>query len=336
MSNKIVVISDIHLIPNDKYGNTLPDGTNSRLNDKLDYIKFAVKHAIKIKAKAFICLGDIFHRPNPNETLRNAFLEAISPLAGKVPAYFLVGNHDIAPHSHSLMSENTLSKSLDSTWMRVIPTPEIIKMPFTDIPFLFIPWMKDDEVRKQLQENEDCLVFGHFGVKGAYASGTEFELTEGVEQRLFDNHVFAILGHYHAYQETDNWMYVGSLARMDISERKDPKGFLELDFDGDEFTYEFINVPERVFYLHQILETEDPTFKDLDDWESLEGYIVKLVFIGTENWYFGFNHTELKTKLARMGAHKIFIDRQSVREHRVKTPEINSSSSWDEGLKSGV
>jgi len=221
---------------------------------------------------------------------------------------------------------------LDSNAITVLDQP--CEMELEGVETLMVPWTTDDIVSEQLMKHKNKIVFGHWGVDGALVSGTEFVLSLGVSSKLMDQHRYTYLGHYHKPQITKKWMYVGSLHKVDFGERNDKKGFLYLEATPEKITHKFIDVKDRPFFQHNVNQEEDPDFSQLFKWESLEDYVVKLVFTGEEDWYLRFNMGEIRSRILNtLGAHKLFFEHKSLNESRIRVPEIDSSTSWQEGIE---
>ncbi len=333
MSLTAVITSDIHLKTTDKYAKILPSGINSRLQDRLDHLTKSVNFAIEKKVDYWLCLGDVFDKINPAEILRQKFVQVLAPLIkNKIPIIILIGNHDTDYKVYSFMTETDLLNTLETDALTIIsePTQLILK----GIECLFIPFIPDEQVAEQLRKYKNQVVFGHFGVDGALISGTEYVLSIGLSHKLFNHHRFTFLGHYHKAQTAKKWMYIGSIAKVDYGERNDKKGFVYLEATKEKITHQFIDVKDRVFFQYTIYENEDPEFKELQNWQNLKGQIVKLIFVGEEDWYLRFNMGEIRSKILKLHrAHKLFIEHRTIYESRIRVPEIDASTTWNEGVE---
>jgi DNA repair exonuclease SbcCD nuclease subunit len=230
------------------------------------------------------------------------------------------------------MTETDLLNTLETDALTIIsePTQLILK----GIECLFIPFIPDEQVAEQLRKYKNQVVFGHFGVDGALISGTEYVLSIGLSRKLFNHHRFTFLGHYHKAQTAKKWMYIGSIAKVDYGERNDKKGFVYLEATKEKITHQFIDVKDRVFFQYTIYENEDPEFKELQNWQNLKGQIVKLIFVGEEDWYLRFNIGEIRSKILKtQEAHKLFIEHRTIYESRIRVPEIDASTTWNEGVE---
>lgn len=328
-----VIASDLHLRTVDKYGKLLSSGINSRLQDRLDNIKKSVDYALDKDVDYWICLGDVFDKINPAEFLRDKFIELMAPLIKKgIPIIILIGNHDTDYKVHSFMTEAKLLDTLGSGALSIISEPALLKL--GGVECLFIPFDTDEAIAEQLIKYKNKIIFGHMGVKGAMVSGTEYILSLGTNPALFKPHRFAFLGHYHKSQVAKKWMYIGSIAKVDFGERNDKKGFTYLEASDTSIKHKFIDVNDRVFFQHTIHQTEDPDFGILRTWTNLKGKVLKLTFVGEEDWYLRFNLGEIRSIILKTGdAHRLFMDHKTIIAHRVRVPEIDSSSSWDNGIE---
>jgi len=187
-----VITSDLHIRSVDKYGKINPEGLNTRLQDRLDNINKSINYAIEHEADYWICLGDVFDKINPAEMLRDKFIKTISPLIEhNISIIILIGNHDTDFKVHSFMTEAKLLNTLDSKAITIISEPVTMKL--KGVECLFIPFTDDDDaITALLKKYKKKIVFGHFGVNGAVVSNTEYIMSTGVNQKLFDQHRFTI------------------------------------------------------------------------------------------------------------------------------------------------
>jgi len=327
-----VIVSDSHLKTTEKWGKITSNGVNSRLLDKLDNLSKSVNYAIEHGVDYWIHAGDVFDKLNASEQLRNLFFKVISPLIGKIPIILIIGNHDTDNKAYNFMSDERLLSLLNSRYIRIVSEITNVKLKGQNV--LFIPWVPEADIVKVLKETKDQVVMGHFAVSGARVGPNEYVLSEGISQSLFDHHRYAYLGHYHKHQSTSRWMYIGSLARADFSERNDDKGFLSITVNDETISHKFIDVNDRVFFQCQVNQKEDPTFLTIDKWTTLKDHVVKLVFIGEESWFYSFNLTEIRYKiLKKLGADKLIIEHKNTYENRIRVPEISASTSWDRSIE---
>lgn len=332
MNLEAVLTGDFHLKTTDKYGKLNSEGVNTRLLDRLAHIKKSVDYTIKYSIPYWICLGDVFDKINPPEFLRKAFFEIITPLIkNRIKIKIVIGNHDTDYKIHSFMADAELLSVLKEDIIQIISEPT--KMVLDEVDCLFLPFNTDENISAELAKAKGVIVFGHFGVDGALVSGNEYVLSKGVKQSTLEIPRFSYLAHYHKPQKTSKWMYLGSIAKVDFGERNDKKGFVHLIAGPDNIKHKFIDVKDRIFLQHEIIESDDPEFKKLLTWSDIEGYIVKLIFIGEEDWYLRFNMSEIRSKILKTGkAHKLFIEHKTIYESRVRVPEIDTSSSWNDGI----
>ena len=175
---KAVLLADLHLKTTDPNGKILPEGLNSRLVDKINFIKESVARAIEEKVDYWICLGDVFDKINPPEVLRNLFFGAIAPLfhAG-IKVIILIGNHDTDFKVHSFMADEQFINNINintplGDQFRVIAEPTELDLMGTAV--YAVPYNHPDDIMKQLvgyKSSNGKLLLGHFDIKGALVGG---------------------------------------------------------------------------------------------------------------------------------------------------------------------
>jgi DNA repair exonuclease SbcCD nuclease subunit len=121
-------------------------------------------------------------------------------------------------------------------------------------------------------------------VFGALTS-TEYHLTSGIHQGIFQKFKFVALGHYHRHQRlARNLIYIGSPIIKDMSEIHDEKkGFVI--YDSNNNTFEFIQLEKRRGFVYKITETNlDEVQSELDKDPPQEGDLIEVEFFGTKEW----------------------------------------------------
>ncbi len=339
----VVIVSDSHLKPAPKYGKMLANGINSRLKDALENIKKSVDYAIEHKVLYWIHLGDIFDKLNPPESLRSAFLETISPLSAHgIKVIILIGNHDTDGVNYNLMSDKHLLASLGLEDIMIVKDPCQLSLRTNiqgvKVKATFIPWVEEKIILEWMQKSEDTVVFGHFGISGALVNGTEYLMTSGISQKLLNIPIYTFAGHYHCHQTTPQFMYIGSSYKVDFGERKEYKGFISAQlYPTAKPTFLFIDVHDRRFLQHIIHQTEDPDFNKLDEWKDMHDAVLKLRFIGAEDWFHEFNMGAIRSHLLNeLNVHKLFIEQTFTDRASAVNKDVHLTSSWLEGLQAYV
>jgi len=241
--NKIGIIGDIHLRMSEKYGRyDSSTGLNTRLTEKLNYLKEAISTFINEKVHTVIFLGDIFDTINPSERLRSLFFDIISPLIRQfVHVYIILGNHEVnLVNLHSFMTV----KSLDITYITIVD--DILMTPISGM--FFVPYGKENELKDidPSQFLENSILFGHMRIKPYFEDGIDLEFLKK-HFNLIRN------GHYHIPDE----IHTGSLCVY----RRD-----EIDTDH---RYEIFDVDKNKVRIFPIIG-EDKFFKLNTDIKDLE------------------------------------------------------------------
>jgi len=298
---KIIATADYHLSLKETHGTMLPSGITSRLQDKLSLIAESVKYAIDNKADLFISAGDEFDSLNPPELLRYKFIEVMAPLfEAKIPWRLIMGNHTYNREYYNMMSEEKLLTLIGRSDFQIISEPMIEE--FSGLPLTYLPWTYIDEAGKFLKANPNRIVFGHLPIEGAFLNDYEFSIKGGLTKDITNTQVFLFMGHYHKYQTSDNWAYIGSIAKQDFSERNQTKGFLEIDIDDHDLNFKQVPVIDRPFTQFEFVEPQDPLL--LIEASKFNGDIVKIKLKGTNNWVYSINKVEISTKIEKAGALK--------------------------------
>jgi len=115
-------------------------------------------------------------------------------------------------------------------------------------------------------------VFGHWATKEALIGEEEFRYHEGISSRYYEDFKRIYLGDFHKYQKYGNWMYVGSLARKNFSERSDKKGFVYSELTDGVLEDTFVVVPDREFIE---IEITDESKSSLDLKKTRKILVVK-------------------------------------------------------------
>jgi len=298
---KGIFIADLQLRLQEKYG-VSEKGVNSRLTDKLKILEGAVSRALENSHDMFIIGGDIFEKINPPDKLRKLFLDCIKPLFGKIPIFIIIGNHDTDNTNHPWTGEQYISNSNpDFQNVFVIDKPQAFNIHNTN--FSLIPWPRNNEelIKTLLTINKQSIILGHFPIRGAKAS-TELKLWEGPNSAMLEPFIYTILGHYHIFQYTDQYVYVGSPARVDMSEKDYVKGYLEFTISNEEFSWFIIESNDRKFLN---LSYTEPEIIKLPPDEEVDGAIVKLTLQGGDKWLNEQKALMISGILRNKGAHNV-------------------------------
>ena len=312
---KFLVTADLHLKLQEPYGRIDPQTEiNTRLMDKMASLTSLVKTAKREKCDAFFILGDVYHRLNPPETLRRAFIRGVIRPLGKagIPLYVLMGNHDT-----NLAGSYNLGGESDLGVLTLIEKPGSLEISGVKIDFLPFGF---DAIPKGSGAK---ILMGHCMVDGAKMGGQDYAPGDGIPLRKFDRYPLVLMGHIHKAQtlksasskspvtdaESHIVVYVGALARHTFGERDERRRAFILGVDGSDFDLAEISLEDRKFVQIELKEGEPgaiPAFP--------EGSILKLALTGTPSWIKSRDLGKAKEKLIEKGAHQVIFEFTLVRD----------------------
>ena len=268
---RILHFSDLH-IGVENYGRIDPDtGLSTRLGDFLGSLDQVVDYALTRKVDLVLLAGDAYKGRDPSQTHQREFARRLARLsAAGIPAFLLVGNHDL-PNAVSRATAVEIFSTLQVPHIYVGGSLQTYTVPTPAGPLqvLAVPWprrsailsrdesrgLSIEEVRReverrmtgavenrarQLDPDVPAIVAGHVTVNGATV-GTERSMMLGQDHVLLVSALdrpqvdYVALGHVHKHQVL-RWdrplvAYSGSLQRVDFSEEADAKGFCVVDLD---------------------------------------------------------------------------------------------------------
>lgn len=324
---KYGLIADIHLSISDSLSPLDSEtGLSIRTLDKLNALEEALKVSISQNCEAFFIMGDIYDKLNPPEKLKEAFLRTILPYSKEIKIIIFPGNHDGADFTNNYLSEIALLESFENSPFTIVDVPTTLYFNNGRDKFLIVPWIANhDTIINVLSQCEEGLILvGHMEVFGALTS-TEYHLTSGIHQGIFQKFKFVALGHYHRHQRlAKNLIYVGSPIIKDMSEIHDEKkGFVIYDSNSNKF--EFIQLEKRRGFIYKLTETNlDEVQAQLDSDPPKEGDLIELEFFGTKEWINSIKgeiHKYIKTTYNPL---KIKSKRSYIKEENVKAKDILS------------
>jgi len=284
---RLLHFADLH-IGMENYGRLDPQtGVSSRIGDFLARLDEIVQYAFDHDADLILFAGDAFKTRDPDPTQQREFARRIKLLAGRMPVFLLVGNHDIP---------GIAARATSIDIFRALEVPNIIvgrtggsQVVQTKRGPLFLAWMpfpvrnrlmtqdefkgaSVDELDRALEGKvigllqglaEEAgsqpmprVLAGHFSVGGAMF-GSERSVMLGrdlvVPQSALADPAwdYVALGHIHKHQFLNSnrppIVYPGSLERIDFGEEADPKGFCWVELVQGASTWRFMPVQARPF-----------------------------------------------------------------------------------------
>jgi exonuclease SbcD len=254
----------------ENYGLTDPKtGLNSRLLDWNRSFEELIDHAISTPVDAVLFTGDAFKTRDPNPTYQNAFFKGLKKIAGAgIPIIAIPGNHDLplapskksaletlatlkVPHIHFSKKIDLIKIPVAKTTLQIVTLPFIYKLNICQPSEIRgLSAQKLNQILSQrlenlvslqvakMKRNQPRIVMAHLSVEKAVLGseqmigfGQDLLLSESFLKNLAVDYI--ALGHLHKYQTVLTKplaIYPGSLERIDFSEEKENKGFVEINF----------------------------------------------------------------------------------------------------------
>lgn len=257
MGIKIATFSDFHLGVT-TYGTIDANtGLNTRVINALKSLDTMIEYCITNQIKYIAFAGDMYKNNLPSPTLQRELNIRIKYAADKgITIFIMSGNHDVSPletakcpmDPFGTLGVNNIYHSRFEKEYYINDNLRILMLP---------TYCSQNEIENILQKHNDnirTIVVGHLTVLGAQLNDWLLEKNENaINIKIFDdkNIIAVVLGHLHKYQILGNnplVYYTGSLQRIDFTEEFQEKGFVVLDVEDDNVSYEFVEVQSQKFF----------------------------------------------------------------------------------------
>lgn len=328
--------------------------------------------------------GDAFPDATPPPYIQEAFARQFRRLVdAQIPVVLLVGNHD--QHSQgqggaSLAIYRTLA--VPGVIVGDSLTTHRIETRGGPVQVMTLPWVTrstlltraeteglslsevSDALRqrlrialegefRQLDTNLPAILLAHamldtamYGAERFLAVGKGFTLPMSLITR--DCLDYVALGHVHRHQvlyKSPPVVYPGSIERVDFSEEKEDKGFVWVEIERGQTTFQFEALPVRAFRTLRLdlSQAEDPqemllrSLQNLKHKPGIEGAIVRLLYQVRPDQLAMMEDAEIHTALA--SAHHYTIQPELLSQLACpRLPEFNADSNLSplEALKTFV
>lgn len=312
---KVLFTSDLHLGLNN-FGKINPEtGIHSTVEKFVDELNNTLDGMIKRKEEVWILPGDITHVRTPTNFVRQAFTSIVERARKEgIQIYCMLGNHDQLI-THGAKNNLTELAVMNIPGFKIIEKSCIKKIKNEKeevLQVLFLPWQKEvkdiieDAKRliEKLDEEYPAIIVGHFSVSGAEVGSEKiFELygeaTVPVKELMSSKVQATFLGHIHKRQvfEKGKVRYIGSMDRIDFSERDESKGstLLDIDLNTKEYHISFIEGTPREF---KQFEVDDLDELNKINFKDCKGVVVKVKIKCTQEQKRGFNLERLYEQLS--------------------------------------
>lgn len=273
---KLFITGDIHI---GKYGlgKLNPEtGLNTHFEHIISCFDYLIDSAISNKCDAFVIAGDLFKTRTPDNIERSALSNRFHRLKeAEIKVWFILGNHDSV---RGQTKSHVLGVIEELKFEGIEIYKDFTEITVDDIRYVMVPWMWDHNYPEIKKSDKYTIAFGHLPVTGAVmGSEQSYVITknEGINTKYFKNVDITFLGHFHKRQvlgEKKNIYYVGSIDRIDFSEKDDSKG--GWIFDTDRKMSEFIETKARK--LIEVNTDFDNYEKAVKDLKGVEDAIIKI------------------------------------------------------------
>ena len=291
-------------------------GLNKRFEDFISALDKPIDFAIENKVDLVIFTGDTYKHATPEPGYQKEFAKRIRKLSlNKIPTILLVGNHDVlyrVDGSDALDIYDTLAIDhvtvfnkiemkdfqIKNGLLQVIALPHITKSRLlTKEEYRNLSTKEQDDLMiekvkhaitaciEKLNPDIPSMLIGH-GMLEKAQFGSEQDLSVGkvlsypLDYFKSEKLDYVGFGHIHRHQilqkERPLILYAGSLERVDFGEENEDKGFVYLEIEKDNVSYEFKSTNPRKFLTIEI----DLTLKS-DPQKVLEEEILERVEAGS-------------------------------------------------------
>lgn len=247
-------------------------------NKSLDRFK-SLTEFVESQGFPVIWMGDLLDN---KEVIRgkclNAWFEYLR--SSKLNHIIIVGNHDwfnLECQDHSLKSLSALSNVT------------IVDRPMELNGIWFLPYEhKLDKLRSQISHlPEGSVLFSHMDVK-SFDYGNGYLAESGLDLEDLKKFKLVVSGHYHAYQQRDNLVYIGTPFSHSFGETDQVKyiGF----FDESKSTLSIVPTTMPRHLTLEIDLDEPPEMGELHEYfdKHYDDY-VRVLLYGTQGQIAGFN-----------------------------------------------
>ncbi|MFA6195436.1 MAG: DNA repair exonuclease [Sulfurimonas sp.] len=244
---KIIHFSDTHLGFNDlDILNT--ENINQREADFYDAFSQVIEQIKIIKPDFIIHTGDLFHRSSPSNRAITFALEQFKIIESlEIPCILIAGNHS-TPRTN--LSAPILKIFENFKNIFVSYEQKYKKIEFKDIVFHTLPHMNDETIalsqielcEANLDASKKNIMMMHCSVGAGYLMQEFGEwVFPHAKEYLFAEMDYVALGHWHGFGHVgkhNNVYYSGSTERTSLNDKRNFKGFVEVDFGSTTSTSE--------------------------------------------------------------------------------------------------
>ena len=218
--------ADLHAANREANATVLKDGTNSRLQHVLDFMRGLGKIANKEKDTLFV-IGDVFHdRRSVPHTVIERVVSLFKQLQGGFRQVIVVqGNHDETDTGDG----STALTAIAPYCMLIRPPGEVVTVDGCAVNL--VPYTTDEEDAVKWCHRKADYLMAHLGILGGKIGPSSYEVPGKVKVKALhlERYRMAFFGHYHKHQHiAENAVYIGSPMQHDWGESGEEKGHIQL------------------------------------------------------------------------------------------------------------
>ena len=267
---KLIHFSDTHLGFSDLEV-VNKDGINQREADFYKAFSDVIDAILEIKPDFVLHSGDLFHRPSPSNRAISVALRELKRLEeANIPFIGIAGNHS-TPKTITTASIFEIFdgfKNIYTSFSQKYEKFEFEKIAFHCLPHINDPKKTLEEIEKIenfLVKNKKNILLMHCSVGAEYLMGEFGEWVYPKEKEaIFEKFDYVALGHWHGFGSVKGHRHVcysGSTERTSSSDKRDDKGFVEIDLDDFDIKFHKINLRKTLTYKIDTKNFEDELSK---------------------------------------------------------------------------
>lgn len=238
---------------------------NSRFTQQLNTLQYMRKYCIDNDIPLVLFAGDLYHkRVTVNTVVYNMIRDEIKQFGeAGIRVVMIPGNHDQVDNSdlpqHSLHSFRELENvvvldKFEPHYEHFHQDDKIESIGIYPAPYSKNAQMVKDAIEQYayITTNEGLekksVLLGHLGISGAYVGKGNYAMADAFAVEDLFPHAFAfgVFGHFHKRQYLGghkHYFYTGAPIQHSFSDEGEEKGFMVLDFETGEATFEEIPSP---------------------------------------------------------------------------------------------
>jgi DNA repair exonuclease SbcCD nuclease subunit len=278
----IVHFSDTHLGFND-LDILNSQNINQREVDFYEAFTQIVEQIKIIQPDYIIHTGDLFHRSSPSNRAITFALEIFKEIDElNIPFIIIAGNHS-TPRTN--LSSPILKIFDNFKNIHTSYSQEYKKIEFDDVVFHTLPHINDDTkalsqielCEENIDNNKKNIMMMHCSV-GAFYLMQEFGewVYPSDKEYIFQKMDYVALGHWHGFGAVGkhtNVFYSGSTERTSLNDKRNSKGFIELNLNG-EVDVKYKEIKIRPIITKEIdCEIYESALKKLDNSDTKDAIV---------------------------------------------------------------